>query len=203
MRIASIRLVLVLAVLAAWIAGAAPAGASSTVAMSVHDFAFSPSTLTVPVGTTVQITNTGQSTHTWSSDPGDAQQWDSGPINPGSSFSVTFNGAGQFGFHCNIHPYMTGTVVVVASTPSTTAAPTTVTTPATTAPSAPVMTTPISAPSPSAGSPIGTTAPPTATAQAAVLAHTGASNVGVLLAAAAILTLLGIALVASGRRRPA
>jgi plastocyanin len=114
------------------------AGAGGTAALTVHDFAFAPATLTIAPGTTVQITNTGQFAHTWSSDPGATQQWDSGSINPGSTYSVTFDQPGRFGFHCNIHTFMTGTIVVTAGAPPTTARKTpTVAAPPTTAPRPP------------------------------------------------------------------
>ncbi|MCS7118317.1 MAG: cupredoxin domain-containing protein [Thaumarchaeota archaeon] len=34
-------------------------------------------------------------------------------ISPGGSASFTFNRAGRFDYYCNLHPWMTGTVVVV------------------------------------------------------------------------------------------
>jgi plastocyanin len=172
--------------------GAAPAGAA-TVALSVHDFAFSPTPLTVPLGTTVTVTNTGASTHTWSSDPGDAQQWNSGDVAPGTSFSVTFTHAGTFTYHCNIHPFMTGTIVVTASTPATTAAPvTTPTTPTTSTASTPATATPQVA--------AAVTAPTTAV-RATALPRTGASHSGLLVTGAATSMFVGLALAASGSRR--
>jgi plastocyanin len=148
--------------------GMTAAGASGSAALTVKDFTFSPATLTVPVGTTVTVTNGGATTHTWTSDSGSAQVWNSGDINPGASFSVTFNTPGTFGYHCNIHPFMTGRIVVTG-TPATTAPPTT--TAATTTP----------ATAPAGANPAG---PPTSGAAAAaapvavqptVLPHTGAA----------------------------
>jgi plastocyanin len=82
--------------------------------VSIHDFVFSPSTLTVKVGTTVQWTNTGPSAHTTVSDAG---VWASGTLNPpsggggygggggaGGTFSYTFMTTGTFGYHCALHP---------------------------------------------------------------------------------------------------
>ncbi len=164
--------------------GAAPAGAA-TVALSVHDFAFSPTPLTVPVGTTVKVTNSGATTHTWSSDPGDAQQWNSGNVGPGASFSVTFTHAGTLTYHCNIHPFMKGTIVVTAATPAPTTA---VTTP----------TTVISAATPAATP---TTAPPATGVSATALPRTGAAHSGLLVASAATTVLVGLALATAGARR--
>ena len=82
--------------------------------VTIHDFTFSPSTLTVKVGTTVQWTNTGPSAHTTVSDAG---LWNSGTLNPpsggggygggggpGGTFSRTFMTPGTFGYHCALHP---------------------------------------------------------------------------------------------------
>lgn len=70
---------------------------------------FAPATLTVPVGTTVTWTNNDVTAHTTTSDNG---VWDSGTLNPGASYSFTFMTKGTFGYHCTIHSFMKGTVVV-------------------------------------------------------------------------------------------
>jgi len=47
--------------------------------------------------------------HTTTSDsPG----WDSGPLSPGAAFTRTFNTPGTYAYHCNIHTFMHGTVIV-------------------------------------------------------------------------------------------
>ncbi|MGH8871215.1 MAG: cupredoxin domain-containing protein [Acidimicrobiia bacterium] len=85
-----------------------PGGGEERVEMA--DFAFSPDTLTVPVGTTVTWENTDASLpHTSNSDDG---VWDSGTLNPGDDFSFTFDEAGTFTYVCRIHPSMTGSIVV-------------------------------------------------------------------------------------------
>jgi LPXTG-motif cell wall-anchored protein len=146
------------------------------------------------VGTTVRITNTGPSTHTWSSDPGSPQQWDSGPIGPGASFSVTFDRAGSFGFHCNIHPFMTGTIVVAAATPPTTAPPTTTTAAGTGAPGTP-------RPASASTAPAAVGPPTTAVGERATALPRTGSSTGPLVAVAATALLLGAALAGSGSRR--
>ena len=40
------------------------------------------------------------------------KSFDSGMIEPGSSWSHTFNQAGTFTYSCTPHPFMKGTVVV-------------------------------------------------------------------------------------------
>src|SRR6266849_10089469 len=76
-------------------------------------FAFSPATLTIPVGTTVTWMNTTQAPHTVTSD--DGKTFDSGianPVSPGTSFSFKFTTAGTFAYHCQFHLYMKATIIV-------------------------------------------------------------------------------------------
>ena len=68
--------------------------------------------ITIRVGQTVTWTNTDPVPHTVTSDAG---LWDSGDIASGGSFSRAFLIAGSFGYHCSMHPAMTGRVVVLAA----------------------------------------------------------------------------------------
>jgi plastocyanin len=77
--------------------------------VKIIDFAFQPSTITVPRGTMVGWKNLGTVSHTTTSDDG---RWNSGPLMPGQIFGVRFRVAGSYSYHCEIHPSMTGTVVV-------------------------------------------------------------------------------------------
>ena len=89
-------------------------------AVSIVDFAFEPASLEVATGTTVTWTNNGQARHTATADDG---TFDSGRLQSGETFSFTFNTPGTFAYHCEIHPEMTGTIVVTgearAATPTT------------------------------------------------------------------------------------
>lgn len=87
-----------------------PAHAQTANAVSIIDFGFAPDPVTVNVGDTVTWTNTGQATHTATSD--DGATFDSGFLNPGDSFSLTFTQAGVYTYHCNVHAFMTGTITV-------------------------------------------------------------------------------------------
>jgi plastocyanin len=71
--------------------------------------AFSPQTLTVPVGTTVKWTNKDAISHTATSNTG---LFDSGTLGEGGWYSFQFTSAGSFAYHCAIHPGMTGTIIV-------------------------------------------------------------------------------------------
>ncbi len=90
-------------------AGAPAAQASAPNGISIANFAFGPSTLTVKAGDEVTFTNNDSVTHTSTGADG---TWDSGPIAPGQSYKVTLTTPGSYSFHCSIHPFMTGTVVV-------------------------------------------------------------------------------------------
>jgi plastocyanin len=81
------------------------AGGSVTIA----NFAFQPSWISVPAGTTVTWVNGDGVAHTVTSDVG---AFDSGAIAPGASFGLTFSTPGTYTYHCAFHPMMTGTVVV-------------------------------------------------------------------------------------------
>ncbi|HEY8283631.1 MAG TPA: cupredoxin family copper-binding protein [Chloroflexota bacterium] len=84
---------------------AAPAGK-----VTIQNFAFSPAVLKVALGTTVTWTNQDSVAHTVTSD---TNAWaDSGSLATGKTFSVTFNKAGSFAYHCAIHPTMTAQVLV-------------------------------------------------------------------------------------------
>ncbi len=89
-----------------------PTPAPTTLTVTIVDnggFAFSPRTLNISVGTTVIWKNNTTAPHTVTSDTG---VFGSGTISPGGTFSFKFTQAGTFAYHCNIHPFMTATIVV-------------------------------------------------------------------------------------------
>jgi plastocyanin len=80
------------------------------VAIKGPPFAFDPNSLTIKAGDIVAWTNQTSAPHTVTADNGD---FDSGRLRPGAPpFSHTFNATGNNGYHCEIHPSMTGTVIV-------------------------------------------------------------------------------------------
>jgi plastocyanin len=90
-------------------------GATQTVTIVVTSsgFAFSPASLTIPVGTTVVWKNTTDTPHTVTSD--DGKTFNSGtstPVNAGSTFSFKFTAPGTYNYHCSFHPTMTATIIV-------------------------------------------------------------------------------------------
>jgi len=78
-------------------------------ASTLTNTAFAPDAADVSAGATVTWTNTDGVAHTSTSDTG---VWDSGIVQPGGQFSVSFPTAGTYRYHCLIHPGMIGTVVV-------------------------------------------------------------------------------------------
>jgi plastocyanin len=91
--------------------------------VSIVDFNFAPSSTTVHVGDTVTWTNNGQAPHTATANDG---SFDTGTLQKGATGSHTFTTAGRFAYYCTIHPFMKGTVTVLAaasSSPPASAAP--------------------------------------------------------------------------------
>ena len=100
------------------VAGAHPQdmmGQSTTPKMwkvAIEDFYFEPADAAIQPGDTIMWVNEGNTPHTVTSDDG---QFDSEVLNPGESFMFTFPEAGTFSYHCEIHPFMIGSVTVGAA----------------------------------------------------------------------------------------
>ncbi len=100
----------------------------------IEDFAFSPNSVTVPVGTMVTWMNLDFVPHTSSST---TSVWNSGTLGQGQDFSFTFTSAGTFPYRCNIHTSMTASITV-SSAPTATATATATFTPTATATNTPL-----------------------------------------------------------------
>jgi plastocyanin len=95
--------------------------------ISIQDYSFSPSVLTVKTGTTVTWSNLGPSAHTVVSDsnafssqtlaaPGGGGAYGGGDTN-GGAYRFTFMTPGTYAYHCSVHPPsmhpgFTGTITV-------------------------------------------------------------------------------------------
>jgi plastocyanin len=109
-----------LAVIALFMAGIASllmpsAAAQSTVNVTIKSYSFNPGTIKVVIGVnnTVVWTNEDAVKHTVTSDNG---SWGSpGGLSPGGTYTYTFMSPGTYPYHCSIHTFMTGTVIVVGS----------------------------------------------------------------------------------------
>ena len=80
---------------------------------------YDPDELTVAAGSEVTVVNQDTLPHTVTSgtsptDPNSAQLFDTSLINGGESATLSLAqvAAGQYGYYCLVHPYMTGSIVV-------------------------------------------------------------------------------------------
>lgn len=90
---------------------ASVSASSGPIAVSIRNFAFGPPSITVHVGTTVTWTNQDpQPTHHTATADGGA--FNTGSLEPGQSGAFTFTNPGRYAYHCAIHNYMTGVIVV-------------------------------------------------------------------------------------------
>ena len=79
--------------------------------ISIREFMFSPTALTVPAGTTVRWKNLDGEPHTVRSV--DAT-FKSDALDQNDSFAFKFDQPGTYRYVCSIHPQMVGTIVVTA-----------------------------------------------------------------------------------------
>jgi plastocyanin len=85
---------------------------TATGSIDINNMMFTPSQITIAKGGTVTWTNNDSTAHTVTDDLSNVDGPASGDIQPGSTYSFTFNKTGSFQYHCSIHPYMRGTIVV-------------------------------------------------------------------------------------------
>jgi len=81
-------------------------------AVTIQNFAFSPASLTIKKGESVTWTNKDSVSHQIASDQGSAVLFSGPAIPQGQSYSFTFDTAGEFSYHCAIHPSMLGKIIV-------------------------------------------------------------------------------------------
>jgi len=84
-------------------------GVPGSTLVVIRDFTFGPAEVHVRAGDRVTWLNCDEDQHTSTADGG---QWASGLLSPGDAFTETFPTAGEFTYHCEPHPFMTGKVVV-------------------------------------------------------------------------------------------
>jgi len=75
-----------------------------------NDQSFVPKFISIPIQSIVTWTNHDSIYHTVTSD--EEGLFDSGPLSPGDTIDNAFDTPGEFGYHCSIHPWMTGRVMV-------------------------------------------------------------------------------------------
>jgi plastocyanin len=85
------------------------AGAPAPVGIRIADFSFGEAR-TVPAGAVVQVTNADAAAHTLTAEDG---TFDTGSVDEGTTVSFTAPATpGTYEFFCDIHPTMTGELVV-------------------------------------------------------------------------------------------
>ena len=82
---------------------------NSPTTVDISNHAFNPAQLNVAPGTTVRFVNNDTEPHTATADNG---LFDTGVLQPGSSFDVFLDGSGTVAYHCELHPDMQGSIVV-------------------------------------------------------------------------------------------
>jgi plastocyanin len=100
----------------------APTSATS-VNISIKGFAFNPASITIVIGVnnTVVWTNNDAVTHTVTA----ADNSYGGTLSPHSTFTHTYAAPGVYNYHCSIHTYMKGSVIVLAGPATSTTTTTT------------------------------------------------------------------------------
>jgi hypothetical protein len=76
----------------------------------IVDYGYAPARVTVPAGTQVIFTNTGQELHNAASAEGGG--WDTELLSNGQSVGVTINRPGTYNYSCTPHPFMMGQIIV-------------------------------------------------------------------------------------------
>jgi len=82
---------------------------SATWSVAIEDFYFEPTDAAIASGDKITWINEGSAPHTVTADDG---SFDSGVLNPGDTYTVTFSGSGTVSYYCTIHPNMVGSVTV-------------------------------------------------------------------------------------------
>ncbi len=87
--------------------GGAGGGGGTTIA--AQNFAFTPDQISVPAGSvTLTVTNKDSTEHTFTLDDGSSDT----QLDPGSTQTIDLDVTKTVGWHCTIHPSMTGTITV-------------------------------------------------------------------------------------------
>jgi len=84
--------------------------------LSIHNFTFTPQTLTVKAGTTVTWINKDDIPHGIASSNNAFKK--SGALDTDDSYSFAFTTPGTYKYFCYLHPHMVGSIVVEAATGS-------------------------------------------------------------------------------------
>ncbi len=87
--------------------GETPQGTTQGEQVTIENFAFSPSTLTIKAGTKVKWVNQDSVAHTVKSDT-----FASDTLQTGESYTFQFDQTGTYDYFCSLHPAMKGKIIV-------------------------------------------------------------------------------------------
>jgi amicyanin len=87
-------------------------GGGEAASVDIVDIDYDPREITVPAGTTVTWTNTGDLPHTVTKDDGPGEDFDSGTLQSGDTFEQAFTEPGTYDYLCTIHANQRGSVTV-------------------------------------------------------------------------------------------
>lgn len=79
--------------------------------IAINDFKFKPAVVTITAGQSVRFINRDQEAHTVTATD---KRFDSAGLDTGDSWSHRFAKPGRYTYFCELHPYMKGTIVVLA-----------------------------------------------------------------------------------------
>lgn len=110
MRPRFLRLLLIPIITAglATIAGSTAALAKD-VTVTISNFAFGPAEVTISVGDTVTFVNGDDTIHSVVADDG---SFHSDGLDTNDKITMTFTKAGKIAYHCGLHPFMKGDILV-------------------------------------------------------------------------------------------
>lgn len=76
--------------------------------VNISNFAFDPASISVKTGDAISFNNQDGTDHTVTADGGNFNQ----QVGAGKSATITITNAGNYAYHCAIHPSMKGTIEV-------------------------------------------------------------------------------------------
>jgi plastocyanin len=86
------------------------ASGQSSTGVTISDFKFVPNALTVKPGARVNVANDDSTAHTVTAD--DGHSFDTGTLGGGSSKAISVTKPGTYPYHCSIHAFMHGKLIV-------------------------------------------------------------------------------------------
>ena len=88
------------------------AAAAEAPTVIIDNYMFMSETLTIPVGSSITWVNHDSEIHTVAADDGSPVMFKSPGMDTDDKFTFTFTKAGNYLYHCSLHPHMIGKIVV-------------------------------------------------------------------------------------------